>query len=127
MKASQLPKIIKNTLNIPLITKYKQKLKIKEIKNIRNNLLNLAKLDLSESNQFKVKTLINKEEEKKEKDFSMISPVYFKYYFEDFKKLKTIEPQTKKEEDEITPSSNANTVKQIESSDVSVDEEETIL
>ena len=49
----------------------------------------------------------------------MIAPVCFKHYFEDIKKLKAILPR-KKEEDEITPSSNAETVKQIESSDVSV-------
>ena len=123
MKDPQLPKIIKNTLNIPLITKYKQKLKTKEIKNIRTYLLDLAKIDLYESNQFKVKNLITDEEEKKKKDFLMIAPVYSKHYYEDFKKLKSIEPQ-KKGEDGITPSSNANTVKQIDSSDVSVDEDE---
>ena len=123
MKDPQLPKIIKNTLNIPLITKYKQKLKTKEIKNIRTYLLDLAKIDLYESNQFKIKNLIDDEEEKKKKDFLMIAPIYSKHYYEDFKKLKAIEPQ-KKGEDGITPSSNANTVKQIDSSDVSVDEDE---
>ena len=126
MKTPQLPKIIKNTLNIPLITKYKQQLKKKEIKNIRKNLLNLAKIDLAESNQLKIKVLKDEQEEERKKEFVIIAPVCFKHYFEDFKKLKAILPR-KKEEDEITPSSNAETVKQIESSDISADEEEKIL
>ena len=126
MKTPQLPKTIKNTLNIPLITKYKQQLKKKEIKNIRKNLLNLAKIDLAESNQLKIKVLKDEQEEERKKEFVIIAPVCFKHYFEDFKKLKAI-LQIKKEEDEITPSSNAETVKQIESSDISADEEEKIL
>ena len=126
METPQLPKIIKNTLNIPLITKYKQQLKKKEIKNIRNNLLNLAKIDLAESNQLKIKVLKDEQEEERKKEFVIIAPVCFKHYFEDIKKLKAILPR-KEEEGEITPSSNAETVKQIESSDVSADEEEKIL
>ena len=125
MKTPNVPKIIKNNLNIPLIKKYKQQLKIKEIKNIRNRLLNLAKIDLVESNQFKIKVLID-EEEKKKKNFVVIAPICFKHYLEDFKKPNATLLH-KKEDDEITPSSNADTVKQIESSDISANEEEKIL
>ena len=67
MKTLHLPKIIKETLNVPLITKYKKQLKKNEIKNIRNNLLNLVKIDLIESNQFKIKILKDEEEEKRKK------------------------------------------------------------
>ena len=122
-----LPKIIKETLNVPLITKYKKQLKKNEIKNIRTNLLNLVKIDLIESNQFKIKILKDEEEEKRKKDFVMIAPVCFKSYFEDFKKLNFILPEKKEGDDEITPSSAADTVNQIESSDISADEKEKIL
>ena len=126
MKTPHVPKIIKNSLNLPLIKKYKEQLKIKDIKNIRNNLLNLAKTDLVESNQLKIKVLIDQEEIKKKKDFEVIAPVCFKHYFEDLKKSNAVLLH-KKEEDEITPSSNAGTVKQIESSDISANEEEKIM
>ena len=127
MKTLHLPKIIKETLNVPLITKYKKQLKKNEIKNIRNNLLNLVKIDLIESNQFKIKILKDEEEEKRKKDFVMVAPVCFKSYFEDFKKLNFILPEKKEGDDEITPSSAADTVNQIESSDISADEKEKIL
>ena len=125
MEIYQLPKIIKETLNTSLINKFKQKLTMKETKNIRKNLLNLAKADLAELNQLKVKVLIDKEEEKRKKDFVMVAPVCFKQYFEDFKKKNNSLPE-KRDEDEITPSS-ADTVNQIDSSDLSVDEKEKIM
>ena len=85
------------------------------------------KIDLIESNQFKIKILKDEEEEKRKKDFVMIAPVCFKSYFEDFKKLNFILPEKKEVDDEITPSSAADTVNQIESSDISADEKEKIL
>ena len=56
----------------------------------------------------------------------MIVPVCFKHYFEDLKKPNA-NLLRKKEEGEITPSNNADTVKQIESSDISAEEEEKML
>ena len=125
MKTSHLPKINKDILNINLITKYKQKLANKEIKTIRNNLFKIAKTDLVELNQSKIKVLIDTEGEKNKNDFATIAPVCFKHYFGDLKKFKTTLPE-KKEEDDITPSSDIDTVKRLESSDISADEEEKI-
>ena len=126
MKTSQLPKINKDILNINLITKYKKQLVNKEIKKIRNNLFKIAKIDLVELNQFKIKVLIDTEGEKNKKDFVTIAPICFKHYFGDLEKFKTTFPE-KKEENDITPSNDIYTAKRLESSDISADEEENIL
>ena len=126
MKTSQFPKINKDILNISLITKYKQQLVNKEIKKIRNNLFKIAKIELAELNQFKIKVLIDTKGEKNKKDFVTIAPICFKHYFGDLKKFKTTLPE-KKEEDDIILSSDIDTVRRLESSDISADEEENIL
>ena len=126
MKIPELSKANKNSFNIPLNTKCREQTALKEIKNIRNYLLNLAKIDLNESNSIKITVFVDKEEEKKKNNFIMVAPIGFKHYLEDFKKLRDILPE-KKEEGETTPSSTADTIKQIDSSDFSVDEEEKIL